>query len=325
MNSETMDSLHDSGTSHAVAAGVSLNLNKQEIIELSKVRSLLSCLHIAAEWGMILSTIYICQRARSPIFYLLAVAFLGAKQHALLILMHDGVHYRLFRNRWLNDWVTEVLLAWPNLISARAYRRNHFAHHLYLNTAKDPDWARRQENPDWSFPKGWKYLLRLLVRDLLGLSAIAFLRTVRSVSAEDVNVGKGFTYSRYGFYLAMALILMWANAVVLFILYWCIPMFTWLMFIFRLRSIAEHSAIHHADANAATRTTCASLIERVFVAPKNVNYHIEHHLYPSVPFHRLPELHALLLSKPGYRDAAHLTRTYWGVLREAVGSAKSAC
>ena len=136
---------------------------------------------------MILSTIYVCHRARSPLFYLLAVAFLGARQHALLILMHDGVHYRLFRNRWLNDWVTEMLLAWPNLISARAYRRNHFAHHLYLNTDKDPDWARKQENPDWSFPKGWKYLLRLLVRDLSGLGAIAFLKTVRSVSARDIE------------------------------------------------------------------------------------------------------------------------------------------
>jgi fatty acid desaturase len=216
--------------------------------------------------------------------------------------------------------VTEILLAWPNLISARAYRRNHFAHHLYLNTDKDPDWARKRENPDWSFPKGWNYLLRLLLRDLSGLGAIVFLKTVRSVSAGDTSVGKGFTYSRYGFYFAIASILIWANVVGLFILYWCVPMFTWLMFIFRLRSIAEHSAINYHNENAATRTTCASLIERVFIAPKNVNYHIEHHLYPSVPFYRLPQLHALLLSKPGYRDAAHLTRTYWGVLQEAAGS-----
>jgi fatty acid desaturase len=320
MNSETIDGGQPQNGTFPNAAGVPFNLSKQEIVELSKVRSSTSCLHIAAEWGMILSTIYICHRARSLLFYLPAVVFVGARQHALLILMHDGVHYRLFRNRWLNDWVTEILLAWPNLISARAYRRNHFAHHLYLNTDKDPDWARKRENPDWSFPKGWNYLLRLLFRDLSGLGAIVFLKTVRSVSAGDTSVGKGFTYSRYGFYFAIASILIWANVVGLFILYWCVPMFTWLMFIFRLRSIAEHSAINYHNENAATRTTCASLIERVFIAPKNVNYHIEHHLYPSVPFYRLPQLHALLLSKPGYRDAAHLTRTYWGVLQEAAGS-----
>ena len=91
--------------------------------------------------------------------YLLTVAFIGARQHALLILMHDGVHYRLFRDRRLNDWTAEIILAWPNLISARAYRRNHFAHHRYLNTAQDPDWARRQGDLSWVFPMrfgGWR-------------------------------------------------------------------------------------------------------------------------------------------------------------------------
>jgi fatty acid desaturase len=321
MNCEIIDDCRaQCGTLDALGTGRSFNLTKQEIVELSTIRPLLSCLHIAAEWAMILTTIYIYHRVRSPLFYLLAVAFLGARQHALLILMHDGVHYRLFRNRWLNDWITEILLAWPNLISARAYRRNHFAHHLYLNTDKDPDWTRKQGNPDWLFPKGWSHLLRLLLRDLSGLGAIGFLRTARSLS-KDTCVGKGFSGLRYGFYLSLALILIWAGAVKLSILCWFIPMFTWLIFIFRVRGIAEHSAMqNHYNASASTRTTCASLIERIFLAPKNVNYHIEHHLYPSVPFYRLPQLHTLLLAKPGFRDAAHLTRTYWGVLQEAAGS-----
>ena len=54
-----------------------------------------------------------------------------------------------------------------------------------------------------------------------------------------------------------------------------------------------------------------------------MNYHIEHHFFPSVPFYRLPELHALLMSKPGYREGAHVTRTYWGVLEESVGRTPS--
>ena len=142
----------------------------------------------------------------------------------------------------------------------------------------------------------------LLLRDLSGLGAIAFLRIARSVLSKDTSMGKGVTYLRYGFYLAIALIVVWASAIELLILYWFLPMFTWLIFIFRVRSIAEHSAIQgHYSAYASTRTTCVSLIERIFVAPKNVNYHIEHHLYPSVPFHRLPQLHALLLSKPAPR------------------------
>jgi fatty acid desaturase len=92
----------------------------------------------------------------------------------------------------------------------------------------------------------------------------------------------------------------------------------------RIRSIAEHHAIDEpGSAYPRTRTTEATWLERIFLAPKNVNYHIEHHFFPSVPFYRLPELHAILMSKPGYRESAHVTRTYWGVLEESVGRTPS--
>ena len=77
------------------------------------------------------------------------------------------------------------------------------------------------------------------------------------------------------------------------------------------------------SAYPRTRTTQPTWLERIFLAPKNVNYHIEHHFFPSVPFYRLPELHAILMSKPGYREGAHVTRTYWGVLEESVGRTPS--
>ena len=50
--------------------------------------------------------------------------------------------------------------------------------------------------------------------------------------------------------------------------------------------------------------------ERLLLVPKNFQYHIEHHIYPSVPFHRLDELHAELMGVDHYREHAHLTRTY---------------
>jgi fatty acid desaturase len=304
----------------AVAGNVPVRLTKEELGQLSRINTFLSCLHICAEWSLILGTIYLCQRLRNPLIYLLAVAFLGARQHALLVLMHDGVHYRLFRNRRLNDWATEALLAWPCLISARAYRRNHFRHHRYLNTDQDPDWARKHGDPAWVFPKRPSRLASLLLRDVSGLGAIFFLRALRTVTSADTGASRAIIISRYGFYLVIALVLFWTGALELFLQYWLVPMFTWLILILRMRSIAEHSAIQGShNVYAQTRTTYVTLMERIFVASKNVNYHIEHHFYPSVPFYRLPELHALLVSKPGFYNA-HLTYTYWGVLREAVGS-----
>ena len=303
---------------------IPIKLTKEELRELSDLSPIRSIFHIVGEWMLILGAVYLCQRFFNPVLYLLTVAFIGARQHALLILMHDGVHYRLFRDRRLNDWTAEIILGWPNLISARAYRRNHFAHHRYLNTSEDPDWARRQGDASWVFPMRWRRLAMLLIRDASGLGAIFYLMLVRTLLSRDAGVSRGFLAARYGFYAAVIAVFAWFGALHLLLMYWFVPLFTWLIAIFRVRSIAEHSAIEgRANAYAQTRSTRASVLEHVFVAPKNVNYHIEHHFYPSVPFYRLPELHRVLMSKSEFKDSVHLTRSYLGVLRECLGNSHS--
>ena len=54
--------------------------------------------------------------------------------------------------------------------------------------------------------------------------------------------------------------------------------------------VAEHTGCN-MDANglANTRTTLAGYPIRLLMW--NMPFHAEHHLYPAVPFHRLPELH----------------------------------
>jgi fatty acid desaturase len=159
------------------------------------------------------------------------------------------------------------------------------------------------------------------VGDLIGLGAVALVKLLRTVASRDTEVSKGFLMARYGYYAAVVAIALWSGTARLIFLYWLVPLFTCLVFIFRIRSIAEHSALEgERTAYAGTRTTLPSFLERIFLAPKNVNYHLEHHLFPSVPFFRLPKLHALLSAQPEFRWA-HMTRGYIGVLRECVGDA----
>ena len=225
-----------------VGNNIPVKLTKEELKELSSVNSTLACLHVAAEWGLVVATIYLCQRFWHPMLYVFAVAFIGSRQHALVVLMHDGVHYRLLRNRWLNDWMSEVILAWPHLVSARQYRKNHFAHHKYLNTAQDPDLNRRKGDPAWVFPQAVPELARTLFRDVTGLNAPAMLKLAASVASAD-KVPTGFLVARYGFYAAVLGVVAYFGALEAFALYWIVPMFTWLVLIMRIRSIAEHHAI----------------------------------------------------------------------------------
>ncbi len=325
MNAESANERQPEGcTGHEYDGAIPVKLSKEELLELSSLSPFRSFFHIAAEWLLILSAAYLCRRFWNPVVYLVAVAFIGARQHALLILMHDGVHYRLFRNRQLNDWTSELILAWPNLISARAYRKNHFAHHRYLDTAEDPDWIRHQGDPAWVFPKHWGKVATLMIRDICGVGAIFYLKLARMLLSRDTGVSVRFLAARYGFYVALIVIFAWFGALHLLLMYWFVPMFTWLIMIFRIRSIAEHFAIGgRSGAYAHTRSTRASILEHIFVAPKNVNYHIEHHFYPSVPFYRLPQLHRTLMAKSEFKESVHITKSYLGVLRECIRGAES--
>ena len=99
-------------------------------------------------------------------------------------------------------------------------------------------------------------------------------------------------------------------------LLWLVPLLTWMMVITRIRNIAEHAVVLDADDPLRnTRTTRASLIERAFIAPYFVNYHLEHHLLMYVPCYNLPKLHAILMRgryassmevQPGYREVLRL-------------------
>jgi fatty acid desaturase len=301
------------------AGELPVRLDPAVLKQLSQLRPLVSSAHIVLEWSLVLAAAFVCWNFWHPALYLLTVAFIGARQHALIVLAHEAAHWRLFRKRALNDWVGELFLAWPFVfVSMQAYRRNHLPHHRHINTEQDPDWVRKQTR-EWQFPMSRWELARLLILDVLGVGFAKFIvvaiRMPRSATA-DTGQGRAFKIGRLAFLLATATAISVLQLWTPFLLFWVVPYITWMQLCFHVRSIAEHFAIQSRTGVYQTRTVMLTWLERVFVLPKNANYHLEHHLFPSVPFYRLPELHRQLMSQPSYRDSAHITHGYFGVLRE---------
>jgi len=299
---------------------VSLKLPGEAVRALSQVKPVTTVLHVTMEWAAVIGAAWLAHHFWNPLLYVVVVMWIGARQHALALLMHDGAHYLLFRNKRLNDVVAETLLAWPIFITMRGYRKTHLAHHRHLNTDQDPDWTRKQ-NADWEFPMNSRRLMGLLVADALGLNTLKVLRRLGDLSNEGDRSKDGirFQLMRAAYYLLMFAVIGYFHAWTLFLLYWAVPALTWLKLIMRVRSIAEHFALVDDRLGVLTRTTYPSLFDRFFVCSKNAYLHIEHHLYPGVPFHGLPGLHAHLREVPGFMERAHITRSYWSVLKESMG------
>jgi fatty acid desaturase len=72
-----------------------------------------------------------------------AVILIGAGQHRLTTLAHEASHYMLFRNRKLNEVVSDFLCMFPVWSTTHHYRLQHMAHHQFPNDPeRDPDVAQ---------------------------------------------------------------------------------------------------------------------------------------------------------------------------------------
>src|SRR5438270_161017 len=128
-------------------------LDAATVKELSKIKPWRGLLQVALEWLGIAAAIIVCKTYWHPLVYIVSVIWIGSRQGALAVMMHEAVHYRLLRDRTWNDWVGELFTAWPLFLTLHAYRQNHWAHHRHVNKPNDPDWERKQDNSDFEYPK----------------------------------------------------------------------------------------------------------------------------------------------------------------------------
>lgn len=85
---------------------------------------------------------------------LLAILVVGASQHQLAGATHEATHHILFRNRRLNELVSDWLCMFPLFSSTYIFRLHHLAHHQFINDPeRDPDFSQLRLSGHWlKFP-----------------------------------------------------------------------------------------------------------------------------------------------------------------------------
>jgi fatty acid desaturase len=279
----------------------------------------------AGEWASIAAAIALSAFFWHPALYVLAVMFIGARQHALIIMGHDASHYRYLPARWQNELFSNLFLMWPVFASVEGFRKFHSTHHQYTNLPDDGNrhiWythdAAGELDPDWEFPKTRAGLALVLLRRAAFLTGMFWI--VRGlVGSSFIPSPPWMVAARVAFYASVAALLTIFGAWYAFLLYWIVPYCTWHILIQYARIICEHSAVESEEEEyAITRTTIPTWLEAIFILPCNVGYHLEHHWYPSVPYYRLPDLHRELMAREGFRRHAVVRRSILTSLGECV-------
>ncbi|MSP48883.1 MAG: fatty acid desaturase [Alphaproteobacteria bacterium] len=208
---------------------------------------------------------------------------------ALFAPVHESVHYTAFNSRWLNvviGWIASV----PTLINSSFYRLFHYAHHRHTqDPAKDPELAGPLPRTLRDYVvriSGWGYYRsrvdvygRILRDDWQDFPYIpereraGVRRSVAAMLAVFALVFAGWSW--------VDLAGPW--------LYWLVPL-ALAQPILRVMLLSEHTLCSDDD-NGLTNTRTTLVSPLVHLVHWNMPYHAEHHLYPSIPFHRLPQTH----------------------------------
>ncbi len=227
----------------------------------------------------------------------------------LFTLEHEATHKTPFRTVWINEWAGR-LAGFLLLLPFEWFRYFHLAHHRWTNIEeRDPELAGGK-------PEGWRAWVCHVSGVPYWWSQLRLMATLVCGRAEadflpDGARGRIVTEARWmaaGYGIALASVF-WSP---LLLWVWLVPALLGQP-VLRLYLLAEHSDCPRvANMFENTRTTFTTGLVR-FLA-WNMPYHVEHHVYPAVPFHRLPALHALMrqelrVTAEGY---AAFTRDYLG-------------
>ncbi|MEO1435092.1 MAG: fatty acid desaturase family protein [Bacteroidota bacterium] len=309
-------------------------LTPEEIRDLSTKTNWQGWLVVGQIWGTTALIFLMAGLFPNVLTIILAIILLGGRQLACAIIMHDGGHFSIFKNKELNTFVGKWLGAYPIMSDVLRYREYHLRHHINNGTTEDPDISLTK-----GYPTTVASMMRKFFRDLSGLTGlktqVAFTamqlnyltfslsREVQKINQKDRSWAAFFrtAYQNLSGPITAQLLLygiLWICGAGWLYLLWLAALLTSYTFCIRVRSMSEHALIDDSsDPIRNTRTTIPFWWEKWLFAPMNVNYHVEHHMLMAVPSYHLPKMHRLLKER-GFYQKGVIENGYLNIIRMAM-------
>jgi fatty acid desaturase len=222
--------------------------------------------------------------------YLIAAGSL----HGISLFTHEAVHGVLSPSPAINR-LMGIACALPVWQNYSAYKVLHLRHHKHLGHDGDPDHYDNYSN--WT----WLVFLMHWVRLVVGYP-------IYIVMIPILGFRQGKPSDRRWILAEVALLLLLIAAVLASPLSWNTLLHAWLipMLIINtfvnVRGMSQHTFLEQPDDPVqGTRSILTNRITEFFMC--NENYHLEHHLFPRVPWYNLKQLHGELRQQLVDRDA----------------------
>ncbi len=294
---------------------------KEELDRLRQKNVWRWLLNVLTDWSVILLTFWLVVVMDTWWVYPIALIIIGTRQHALGVLGHEGGHWLVSNHRALNDLLSNLLCFWPMMMILEGFRDFHYKHHQFLGTLQDPELTTKYWSaPFWDLPASRWRIIRGVLLDLCGIGILLYKRRIvlgflqrKSVKGAQLATSDFFSFwKKGGMSDAFGLGIFWvvvlgvfASVDMLWIpIFWIIALLTSFFASFKMRVWTEHLG------TTGTHRFTLPLWYRSLCLPRNIGYHYEHHLYPSVPQWNLPALRACLHPDVPVQSLSALFRSY---------------
>ena len=227
---------------------------------------------------------------------------------------HECGHGTAFRTQWMNDAVYQIA-SFMMIRNPTAWRWSHARHHTdTIIVGRDPEVAVMRP------PDAFRLLLNLVgIRDSIDLLGRMLIHVTGRLHPEEETYipeaehHKVFLVARIwlAIYLStIALSVMTASILPLMVIGLPRLYGAWHHI---MTGILQHAGLADdvVDHRLNTRTFLANPVTRFVYW--NMNYHVEHHMFPMVPYHALPRLHDLIR-----HDLPEPDRSVWSAYRKVL-------
>jgi fatty acid desaturase len=260
--------------------------------------------HIATRYGLIWTVPLIAIQG-----YLVAFLFMA---------VHEAAHKTVFTSRRLNEILghaSSLMIMLPY----EHYALFHWDHHRFTqDPQRDPELVSATiPSSDTKLAIAYSGIVQLTNRIILLFRRAT---TGSAVAPWIPEAKRGLVVREARIYALVYLALLIASAALsspALLWTWLVPLFVGQLFL-RPYLYAEHTGCERTrSAYENTRTTYTGALTKWFTW--NMPFHVEHHAYPSVPFHALPKLNAIIDERITYRGRGYraVTCETWNWFRRA--------
>ncbi len=267
------------------------------------------------------AAVYLALRFPSALSWVATLLFVAGLQHHLITLMHEGAHHCLHPNKTTNDFLAQALCAFPLGMQLKDYRFFHLQHHKYSgNPEKDPE-VRFYHATKIGYGLRAERVRGTLLSDITGSATLRSLIFLRNFTREKINSGELRALRLPDLVQGLAGVLMvvmlpWLASFLLpFIGVWIAAMVLVTPVLVRWHGLGEHTGENAEQEHQKTLTHHFSPLTNFFLYPISSGYHLEHHLFPQIPWYEVPRLRKKLLQFEHYNSAAEelsVDGYWWG-------------